>query len=364
MRSPRSSVRLVVLIVFGALAVAACGALSADRPVSPDAILVNGAGATFPFPLYSRWFWEYAHANTTTRFNYQSIGSGGGIRQIKEQTVDFAGSDAILTDQDRKDVAPAVLQMLPTVAGAVVPVYNLKELQGQAALVLDAAVLSDIFLGKINKWNDPAVAALNPQVKNLPAKDIIVVHRSDGSGTTAIFTSFLSSVSFEWKERVGHGTSVRWPKGLGGKGNEGIAGLVMFNEGTIGYVEYAFAKQNSLQLVSLKNAAGAVVTPSTESTQNAMADFGDAMPDTLVLSIVNAPGSNSWPIAGYTYLIIYMDQHDCTKGKAMVDFMRWALSDRAAAYAIELQYVPLPERIRTLVRAKLDQVTCQGLPIR
>lgn len=331
----------------------------ATQGPSTGSIQMNGAGATFPFPLYSRWFYEYAFVDPSVKFNYQSIGSGGGIKQITAKTVDFAGSDAIL-NEEQFAAAPGI-QMLPSVAGAVVPTYNVSELAEQEALVLDAAALSNIFLGKITKWNDPAIATLNPNL-TLPDKDIIVVHRSDGSGTTFIFTDYLSSVSEEWKNSVGQGTSVEWPVGLGGKGNEGVAGTISQNDGAIGYVELAYAKQNKLAIAKMVNAAGNVVEASSETTQNAMADFGGEMPDVLARSIVNAPGENSWPIAGYTYLLIYMDQTDCVKAKKLVDFIRWALID-GSQYATELEYVPLPDNVRELVFAKLDQVTCNGQPL-
>lgn len=329
-------------------------------PLPPGSIQINGAGATFPFPLYSRWFYEYAFVDTSVKFNYQSIGSGGGIKQITAKTVDFGASDAILNEEQRK-AAPG-LQMLPTVAGAVVPVYNVSELKDKDPLVLDAATLSNIFLGKITKWNDPAIVALNPNLP-LPDKDIIVVHRSDGSGTTFIFTDYLSAVSEEWKNTVGKGTSVEWPVGLGGKGNEGVAGTVIQNDGAIGYVELAYAKQNKLAVAKMVNAAGNIVEASIQTTQNAMADFGGEMPDTLARSIVNAPGKDSWPIAGYTYLLVYMDQTDCVKAKKLVEFLKWALTD-GSKYAEQLEYVPLPQNVRDLVFAKLDQITCNGAPLK
>jgi phosphate transport system substrate-binding protein len=333
----------------------------AEVPEVPAAgsIAMNGAGATFPFPLYSRWFYEYAFVDPSVKFNYQSIGSGGGIKQITEKTVDFGASDAILNDEQYA-AAPGI-QMLPTVAGAVVPTYNVSELKDMDPLVMDAAVLSNIFLGKITNWNDPAIAALNPNAP-LPDKEIIVVHRSDGSGTTFIFTSYLSAVSEEWKNSVGTGTSVEWPAGLGGKGNEGVAGTVTQNDGGIGYVELAYAKQNKLAVAKMINAAGNTVEAAIPSTQNAMADFGGEMPDTLARVIVNAPGMDSWPIAGYTYLLVYMDQTDCVKGQKLVQFLNWALTD-GSIFAEQLDYVPLPENIRQLVFAKLDQVTCNGQPL-
>ncbi len=377
---------LLSLAVLAGLIIAACGGQPAagiaptqapqsgqptqvagsptQAPNQPAAgtLLINGAGATFPFPLYSRWFYEYAFVDTSVKFNYQSIGSGGGIKQIKAKTVDFAGSDAILQDQDYQDVQPARLQMLPTVAGADVPTYNVSELKGKDPLVLDAQTLADIFLGKITKWNDPAIAALNPNL-TLPDKDIVVVHRSDGSGTTFIFTDYLSTVSAEWKDKVGKGTSVNWPVGLGGKGNEGVAGTVSQNDGAIGYVELAYARQNNLPIARMKNAAGNIVTAGAQTTQNAMADFGGAMPDTLARSIVNAPGKDSWPIAGYTYLIVYMDQTDCIKAQKLIQFIKWALSDQGSKFATELEYVPLPDNVHQQVLARLNQITCQGKPL-
>ncbi|MBM3135098.1 MAG: phosphate ABC transporter substrate-binding protein PstS [Chloroflexi bacterium] len=366
---------LLVIVLLLAVLTSACGGTptqpvaqptspSAAQPTKPaaGALLINGAGASFPYPLYSRWFYEYAFVDSTARFNYQSIGSGGGIKQIKEKTVDFAGSDALLSDTDYQAVAPARLQMLPMVAGAVVATYNVKELQGKESLVLDARALADIFLGKIKKWNDPAIVALNPNL-SLPNKDLVVVHRSDGSGTTFIFTDYLSAVSPEWKEKVGTGTSVNWPVGLGGKGNEGVAGTVSQSDGAIGYVELAYAKQNKLAFAKLKNAAGNVVTASAQTTQNAMADFGGNMPETLARSIVNPAGKESWPIAGYTYLIVYMDQQDCIKTQKIVEFIQWALSEKGAKFANELDYVPLPDTVRQQVLTRLDQMTCQGQPL-
>ncbi len=366
---------LLAILLLLAVLVSACGGTpaqpvaqptppSAAQPTKPSAgaFLINGAGATFPYPLYSRWFYEYAFVDSTGKFNYQSIGSGGGIKQIKEKTVDFAGSDAILSDKDYQEVAPAKLQMLPIVAGAVVPTYNVKELKDKEPLVLDARTLADIFLGKIKKWNDPALIALNPHL-SLPNKDVIVVHRSDGSGTTFIFTDYLSAVSPEWQDKVGKGTSVNWPVGLGGKGNEGVAGVVGLNDGAIGYVEFAFAKQNKFPFARMKNAAGNVVTASAQTTQSAMADFGGNMPETLARSIVNPAGKDSWPIAGYTYLIVYIDQQDCAKGQKLVEFIKWALSEQGAKFANELDYVPLLDNVRQQVLARLSQITCQGKPL-
>jgi phosphate transport system substrate-binding protein len=366
---------LLASLLLLAVLMSACGGTPAQpvaKPTPPpaaqlakpaaSALLINGAGATFPYPLYSRWFYEYAVVDPTARFNYQSIGSGGGIKQIKEKTVDFAGSDAFLSDKDYQEVAPAKLQMLPMVAGAVVPTYNVKELQDKEPLVMDARTLADIFLGKVKKWNDPALVALNPHL-SLPNKDVIVVHRSDGSGTTFIFTDYLSAVSPEWQAKVGKGTSVNWPVGLGGKGNEGVAGVVSLNDGAIGYVEFAFAQQNKFPFARMTNAAGNVVTASAQTTQSAMADFGGNMPETLARSIVNPAGQESWPIAGYTYLIVYMDQQDCVKAQKLAEFIKWALSEKGAKFATELDYVPLPDNVRQQVLTKLGQMACQGKPL-
>ncbi len=327
------------------------------------AVLINGAGATFPFPLYSRWFYEYAFVDTAVRFNYQSIGSGGGIAQITAKTVDFGASDAILT-ADQYSKAPGI-QMLPTVAGAIVPIYNLKGDDGKVitdTIKFSFTALADIYLGKIKKWNDPVLAQANPNFK-LPAKDIIVVARSDGSGTTFAYTDYLSQVSAEWKDKVGQGTSVKWLTGLGGKGNEGVAGTVAQNDGAIGYVEFAYAKQNKLAYGSVQNKSGEYALPTVEAVQTAMADFGTNMSDKLALSIANAPGKNSWPIASYTYLLVYMDQTDCVKGKKVVEFIKWGLSDDGAKFAKELDYIPLPAAVRQAVLDKLNKVTCGGKPL-
>lgn len=366
---------IVMSLIAVAAFISACGGSSAPV-VSPGTgpvaapttapqsgqIAINGAGATFPYPLYSRWFHEYNAADKSVQFNYQSIGSGGGIAQITQKTVDFGTSDAILNAEQEK-AAPG-LQMFPTVAGAVVPTYTLKDADGQpitAAIKFPRDSVADIFLGQLTKWNDPVLAQANPDIK-LPAKDIIVVHRSDGSGTTFIFTDYLSKVSSEWSEKVGKSTSVKWPTGLGGKGNEGVAGTVAQNDGAIGYVELAYAKQNKLPYGQVQNKAGEFVSSTPESIQAAMADFGTEMGDKLAISITDAPGKASWPIAGYTYLLLYMDQTDCAKASKMVSFVKWAYTD-GAKYAVELDYVPLPDAVKTQVLSKLDQITCAGKPL-
>ena len=321
---------------------------------------MTGAGATFPFPLYSRWFYDYAFVDSSVKFNYQSIGSGGGIKQITEKTVDFGASDAILND-DQFKAAPGI-QMFPTVAGAEAIVVNLKGADGNELadkIKFPYTSIADIYLGKITKWNDPVLVNANPGVQ-LPDKDIIVVHRSDGSGTTYIFTDYLSSVSPEWRDKVGKGTSVQWLVGLGGKGNEGVYGTVIQNEGAIGYVELAYAIQNKAVLNLLQNKAHEYVEPSLASTQAAMADFGSELGDKLAISIVDGPGKQSYPIAGYTYILLYMDQQDCTKAQKLIEFFQWAYSEAGDKDATELQYVALPQIIKDQVNSKLAQITCQG----
>jgi phosphate transport system substrate-binding protein len=332
-------------------------------PAKVGAIQMTGAGATFPFPLYSRWFYDYAFVDSTVKFNYQSIGSGGGIKQITEKTVDFGASDAILND-DQFKAAPGI-QMFPTVAGAEAIVVNLLGADGKTLtdkIKFPYTSIADIYLGKIAKWNDPILVAANPGIQ-LPDKDIIVVHRSDGSGTTYIFTDYLSSISTEWKDNVGKGTSVQWPVGLGGKGNEGVYGTVIQNEGAIGYVELAYAIQNKAVLNLLQNKAQEYIEPSLASTQAAMADFGSQLGDKLAISIVDGPGKQSYPIAGYTYILLYMDQQDCTKAQKLIEFFKWAYSDAGDKDATDLQYVALPKEIKDQVNSKLAQITCQGAPL-
>jgi phosphate transport system substrate-binding protein len=353
-----SAVALATLAVAAACSSGATPS-STHTPPPAGSIQVNGAGATFPFPLYSRWFYEYAFIDPSVKFNYQSIGSGGGIKQITEKTVDFGASDAIL-NADQFTAAPGI-QMFPTVAGSEVLAYNVAELKDADPIVIDGPTLANIFLGKVVKWNDPALAALNPGAP-LPDKSIVVIHRSDGSGTTYIFTDYLSQVSDEWKNSVGNATSVQWPVGLGGKGNEGVAGTLGQTEGSIGYVELAYATTNKLKFAKMVNKAGQTVEASIGATQAAMADFGTDLGDKLALSIVNGPGAASWPISGYTYLLLYMDQADCTKAAKLVGFIEWALGD-GSKFATDLVYAPLPDAVKTQVLAKLGTITCNGQPL-
>ena len=315
-----------------------------------DALLINGAGATFPFPLYSKWFSVYNHQHPELRFNYQSIGSGGGIKQITLHTVDFGASDAPMTDQELAR-APGVLHV-PTVLGAVAVVSS----GTPAGVKLTPAALADIFLGHITRWNDPRLQAI-PGQPRLPDLAITVAHRSDGSGTTNVFTDYLSKVSPAWKSRVGTGKAVRWPAGLGGKGNEGVTGLVRSTPGAIGYVELAYAKQNHLAMAALQNADGRFVLPTIASTSAAAA--GVRMPADFRVSITNAQGPDAYPIASFTYLLVYKDQRDAQKGKALAQFLWWAIHD-GQALAAPLDYAPLPKPVVAKVEHELRTLTVAG----
>ena len=315
---------------------------------------LTGAGATFPYPIYSKWFSDYA-TKTGVKINYQSIGSGGGIRQLSEQTVDFGASDAPMTDAELAKAKGGPVLHIPTVLGAVVVTYNVPELR--RPLRLDGVVLAEIFLGKITKWNDSRIAALNAGVK-LPATDILVVHRTDGSGTSYVFTDYLASVSSEWATKPGKGKEVQWPVGLGGKGNEGVAGQVKQLPGSIGYVELAYAKQNKLAYADIKNARGQFVTPSIAAVTAAAAGAAAALPSTTDyrISIVNAAGKGAYPISSFTWLLVYQKQADAAKGKKLLDFVRWALSDGEKS-AATLDYAPLPATMTKQLIKRLGTVT-------
>lgn len=305
---------------------------------------LTGAGATFPYPIYSKWFADYA-AKAGVRINYQSIGSGGGIRQLSEQTVDFGASDAPMSDEELSKAKGGKVLHFPMVLGAVVVTYNLPEVT--KAIKLSGVVLGDIFLGKITKWNDPRLAALNPGVK-LPSRDILVVHRSDGSGTTFIFSDFLTAVSPAWKSGPGTGKEVRWPVGLGGKGNEGVAGQVRQIVGSVGYVELAYARQNKLAYAEVQNAAGAFVAPSIAAiTEAASAAAKKLGPSTdYRVSIVNAPGKTAYPISSFTWLLVYEKMTDAAKAKKLAAFLAYALNDGQKS-AAALDYAPLPRNVAT-----------------
>src|SRR5881392_4089639 len=309
---------------------------------------INGAGATFPYPIYSKWFDEYAKIDPSVRFNYQSIGSGGGQKQILAQTVDFGASDGPMSD-DNLAKAPGKILHIPTVAGAVVITYNL---QGNPALKLDADAIAGIFLGTIKKWNDPKIAATNAGTK-LPDQDIVVVHRSDGSGTTFIFTDYLSKVSSEWKSKAGTNTSVSWPAGIGGKGNEGVSGQVKQTPGAIGYVELIYAIQNKMPYADVKNAAGTFMKATIDSVTAALATA--EIPDDFRFSMTNAPGKDAYPICGATWLLVYEQQKDPAKGKKLVEFLKWAAKD-GEKMAKDLDYAPLPETVQERVLKRIDDI--------
>jgi len=315
-------------------------------------LLINGAGATFPYPLYSKWFDSYAAIDPKVHFNYQSIGSGGGIKQLENRTVDFGASDAPMNDEQLK-AAPDKILHFPTVLGAVVMTYNLSELT--KPLKLTGPVVANIYLGKITKWNDPAIAELNPGVA-LPDSNIVVCHRSDGSGTTYIFTDYLSKVSPDWNKNVGKSTAVKWPVGLGGKGNEGVTALVRQTAGSIGCVELMYAANNKLPVAILRNHDGQWTEANLTTVTAAAA--AAKMPADFRVSITDAPGADSYPIASFTYLLVYQQQSDGAKGRAIVHFIKWMLHE-GQKYAPPLSYAPLPAQV---VNAEESQLKGVALP--
>ena len=314
-----------------------------------DAISLTGAGATFPYPLYSKWISEYNKLNPNVKINYQSIGSGGGIRQITANTVDFGATDAPMKEDETKQ-ASGKLFHIPATIGAVVIAYNLPEAKG--ALKLTPEVLVAIYAGKITMWNDPKIKADNPEAK-FPAKDISVVYRTDGSGTTAVFTDYLAKVSPEWKEKVGVGKVVNWPTGLGAKGNEGVTGQLKTTPYTIGYIERAYASQNKLPMAELKNKSGKFVAPSIE----AMSAAADAVevPDQLFVSLSNADGEAVYPITSYSYLLVYEDAKDAVKGQALAKYVWWGLHD-GQKFSKDLDYAPIPAKVLVKVEARLKEL--------
>ncbi|MBX6358601.1 MAG: phosphate ABC transporter substrate-binding protein PstS [Acidobacterium ailaaui] len=318
--------------------------------VAGHAQKINGAGATFPYPIYSKWFSEYSAQHPGVQINYQPIGSGGGIRQVTSGTVDFGASDGPMSDEQLKASKVKIVH-IPTVLGAVVPIYNLPGVNAELKFAPD--VLADIYLGKINNWSDARIAKDNPGVK-LPNTDIIVAHRSDGSGTTYIFTDYLSKVSTDWKNSVGRNTAVAWPKGIGGKGNEGVAGLVRQMPGAIGYVELIYALQNKIPFGYVKNAAGNWVKASIEGVTEAAASVKQ-MPADYRVSITNAPGKNAYPIASFTWLLIPNPAPNAENGKVIKDFLNWML-DHGQSETSSLYYAPLPENVKQKVKATVSQL--------
>jgi phosphate transport system substrate-binding protein len=325
-------------------------ALSMFAATAGFAQKINGAGATFPYPIYSKWFSEYSAAHQGVQINYQSIGSGGGIRQVTSGTVDFGASDNPMTDEQLSQSKVKVLH-IPTVIGAVVPIYNLPGV-GQG-LKFAPDVLADIYLGKISNWSDTRIAKDNPGVK-LPNQEIFVVHRSDGSGTTYIFTDYLSKVSNDWKGGPGKGGAVNWPKGIGGKGNEAIAGMVRQMPGAVGYVELIYALQNKIPFGSIRNASGNWVVGSIEGVTEAAASL-KSMPADYRVSITNAPGKNSYPISSFTWLLVPVKAQDAAKGKVIKDFLEWVL-DHGQSEAAGLYYAPLPKTVADKVRGTVSSL--------
>jgi phosphate transport system substrate-binding protein len=334
-------------------------------PLPAGSVQLNGAGATFPLPVYTEWIFAYQYIDPSVTLNYQGIGSGGGKKAIVENTVDFAGSDSLLKDEEY--TAGGDLQMYPILAGAVVPIYNIEGVTKTVTLSRDALV--GIYNATITKWNDPAIVALNPGL-NFPDAAITAVHRSDGSGTTEIFTKALAAFSEDWKNNVGAGSSVEWPvdkagNGIGDKGNQGVAAAVQNTPNSIGYVELSYAVANKLPYAQMINKAGTTVVANADTLASAMADFAGSFSDKLTTNIVDGEGVNSWPIAGYTYLILHTtSMQDCLKAQKLLEFWVWALTDAGAAKrAAELGYSVLPADVQAQVLAKLGEVTCQGNPV-
>jgi len=320
--------KLVLLVVCVLLTLPALGQTT-----------LNGAGATFPYPIYSKWFSEYAKSHSGVQINYQSIGSGGGIRQVTAGTVDFGASDMPMTDKQLQEAKVKIVN-LPTVLGAVVPAYNVPGVTGEVKFTPDA--LAGIFLGKISRWNDKALTSANPDI-NFPDKEIIVAHRSDGSGTTFIWTDYLSKVSAEWKSSVGADTSVKWPVGLGAKGNEGVSGLVRQMSGAIGYVELIYAVQNKIPYGSVRNSAGAFVKASLESVTAAAASVPN-MPADFRVSITNPPGKEAYPISSFTWLLVPQQAKNPANGKILTDFLNWMVTE-GQTMTTALAYAPLPDNV-------------------
>ncbi len=346
-----------LIVSLGSLALVGCGSFGAG---SNGEVMLQGAGATFPNPLYQKWFAEYNKITPNAKFDYQSIGSGGGVKQISAKTVDFGGSDVPMKDDELK-AAPGEILHIPTVLGAVVLTYNVPSLKTD--LKLNAETVAGIYLGKITKWNDPGIASSNPGV-TFPDATINVVRRSDASGTSGVWTDYLSKVSPEWKSTVGAGAMVNWPNiGTAAKGNEGVTGQVKSTPNSVGYVELIYAEQNKLPYATIKNSAGEFVKPSLESVTAAAAAAAGQMPDDLRISITNAPGKDVYPVSSYTYFLIYKNQDDEAKGKALVNFLWWAIHD-GEKMAKDLLYAPLPQEVSAKAEQKIKSITYQGQPLR
>jgi phosphate transport system substrate-binding protein len=352
----RRAVVLAVCALFVSLALACGGGNSTN---GGGAVRVQGAGATFPNPLYQKWLSEYKKVNANAAIDYQSTGSGAGVKGFTERTLDFGASDMPMTDDELKKVQGEVVHV-PVVLGAVVVTYNLAGVA--QPLKFSPEVLADIFLGKIKRWDDARIKADNPGV-SLPAADMAVAHRSDGSGTSAVFTDYLSKVSPEWKDKVGVSKTPTWPVGQGGKGNDGVTAIVKQQPNAIGYVELIYAKQNHLPVALIKNAAGNFVEPSLDAVTAAAAESVATTPDDLRVSITNAAGANAYPISSYTYVLVAKEQRDAAKGKALVDFLWWGLHD-GTQFAKALDFAPLPPEILKRAEAKLNSITSGGKTLR
>jgi phosphate transport system substrate-binding protein len=328
-----------------------CGVLALVSVSAPAATLINGAGASFPYPIYAKWFSEYQKSHPDVQINYQSIGSGAGIQQFVGKTVDFGASDAPMTDEQLAQ-AGAPVYHIPTVLGAVVVTYNLPGVDKD--LKLTGPVVADLFSGKITKWNDPELTRLNPGVK-LPSLSVLVAHRSDGSGTTNIFSDYLSKVSADWKTKVGSGTSLKWPVGLGGKGNEGVSGLIKQTPGSVGYVELIYAENNKLPYAQIQNKAGQFTHPSLASVTAAADGALKTMPEDFRVSLTDASGKNSYPISGFTYLLVWKTMPDADKAAKLVGFLRWAETE-GQKFAQPLYYAPLPKSLVSKVEKKIATI--------
>lgn len=351
-----SGILLVIIMLCG---LAACKPRSTSSAGGTGIINLSGAGATFPYPLYSKWFDSYGQIYPNSRINYQSIGSGGGIKQLLAGTVDFGASDAPLSNDEMKSM-PAPVVHIPMVAGAVALSYNLPRVPNE--LKLSPEVIAGMFLGEITSWKDAKIAALNPGV-TLPNLPIAVAHRSDGSGTSYIFTNYLAAISKTWASKVGSGKSVNWPVGIGGKGNEGVAGILKQTPGSIGYVELAYATQNKLSYACIRNKDGQFVAPSIASTTAAASGAVQAMQKEIRVSIVNAAGKDAYPISGFTYILLYKEQKDAVKGKVLVDLLWWAIHEGQQDAGL-LMYAPLPKEVVTLNEATLASITANGKALR
>jgi len=347
---PHLSITLlcVALVLTGVVTFHSFSSNAAPAP-APDTIMLNGAGASFPYPIYAKWFSDYNKIHSDIQINYQSIGSGGGIRQLLSGTVDFGASDAPMTDEQLSQAKSKVLHF-PTVLGAVVPTYNIPGVSHE--LEFTGQVLADIFLGKVTKWNDPEIVNLNKGA-NLPAQDIVVVHRAEASGTSYVWTDYLSKVSPEWQSKVGRNTSLNWPVGLGGKGNEGVTGLVKQTPGAIGYVELIYAVQNQIPYGRVRNAVGVFLKADLAGVTAAAAGYAKSMPEDFRISITNAPGKAAYPICSFTYLLVPTRIEDANKKQVIKDFLTWMLNDGQKA-AEPLSYARLPKEV---VAKELKQIS-------